>query len=490
MKRFGGKTSSWLFRHAEYLGENLVDQAVWEMEAIVPYGRELVLNSFEVVNASFQALPPKNAPICFARAVIGLGSQCGLSYCANSIPTEVYQDYRRQIREYYWPSRERWREHMFLRTEQERIRREQATDPSDRSLAFSPTKCIHSAQYYNFEIGQSPTDPQPNEPHDRQGNGHLDDPRTDPRKRSQPIVAILRREGTRSVINLDKVISVLAESEYFRLKVISYDHGCGIPETAYLMRDVHILISPHGNALGGSLWMPSTEPSNSSPTYFPTVISIDSTKYTENWFQWTTTSMGQRFMIHRCGPAPSTHPIKSEISIKVCPFHRDMDLARSVLAKVGLVLHNDTEHDDLQELTGEEFPLDLWEKYGAENVNKFLNEYWKSLSRYADPDRLLALLNQIRGDNTPRSVEADKEGVTRRPKKKSFLQLCSESKCCSPSCSGVMHRNVVGPLRAYDQDLSENNWGRLRDNEEHDAFVKTGLTLADWSPQYNESRKK
>ncbi|GJJ70052.1 hypothetical protein EMPS_02401 [Entomortierella parvispora] len=477
MKRFGGKTSSWLLRQAEYLGENSVDQAVWEVEAIISEGRELVLHSFEVVNASFQALPPKDAPICFARAVIGLGSQCGLNYCANSIPTEVYQEYSRRIKEYYWPNPERWRLHMILRAEQERIRGDQEQHHLDRSLVFSPTKCIHSAQYYNFDPEFSTT-PRSEEPQERQARGQPDDAQTDPRKRSLPIVAILKREGTRSVINLDRVISVIAETGHFRLKVISYDHGCGIPETAYLMRDVQILISPHGNALGSSLWMPSTEPSNSSLSYFPTVISIDSTKYTESWFQWTTTSMGQRFMVHRCGPAHSTHPFKSEMNPAVCPFHRDMDLARRTLSKAGLVLNPEKKDDDLLELTGEEFPIDLWEKYGGENVNKFLNEYWKSLSRYADPDRLLEILYKIREYNLPRQ-EID-EGVSE--KKMSFLQLCRESKCCAPSCSGVMHRNVVGPLRAYDQDLSEDNWGRLRDNEEHDAFVMSGLALMDWFP--------
>ncbi|KAI8601813.1 hypothetical protein EDD21DRAFT_294017, partial [Dissophora ornata] len=107
--------------------------------------------------------------------------------------------------------------------------------------------------------------------------------------------AIVERLGTRAVLNIDRVIFAIVNSGGFRLKVLSYDSGCGIPETAYLMRDVNILISTHGNALGGSLWMPSP-PSHPHPV----VISIDSTKYYENWFQWTSTAMAQRFIIHRC----------------------------------------------------------------------------------------------------------------------------------------------------------------------------------------------
>lgn len=480
MKRFGGKTSSWLLRHAEYLGENLIDQAIWEMEAILPEGKEIVLKSFEVVNSSFQVLPPKRVPICFARAVIGLGSQCGLSYCVHSTPTEVYQEYSQQIQQHYWPSPERWRVHLALREMQDRIKRDESLllPAGDRSLAFSPTKCIQTARYYNFDPHKS-TGPEQEEPLTRQGQQFPDSIQSHRHTTTAttattilPVVAILQREGTRSVLNLDKVISTIAETRDFRLKVISYDFGCGIPETAYLMRDVHILISPHGNALGGSLWMPTSLSSSSSPSlssYFPTVISIDSTRYHENWFQWTTTSMAQRFMIHRCGPAYSSHGYPKEINPDVCPLHRDINLAKTVLTKMGFNLHPETELNDLMDLTGAEFPLDLWEKYGGDKVNKFLIDYWKSLSRYADPARLLQILYQVRDEN--------REGG-----KKSYLQLCRESKCCAPYCLGVMNRNIVGPLRAYDQDWSAENWGQLHSNEEQDAFVRSGQVLQDWLP--------
>ncbi|KAG0042449.1 hypothetical protein BGZ83_000450 [Gryganskiella cystojenkinii] len=477
MKRFGGTTSSWLLRHAEYLGENLKDQALWEMEAILPHGKEIVLQPFEVMNASFQVLPPaKNtAPICFKRAVIGLGSQCGLNYCEHSTPAEVFQAYSRQIQEYYWPSSERWQEHLLLREQQAKIEKEQ-TKLGDRSLAISPTKCIRSARYYNFD-GLGNSIPDQKEPRVRQGQRYPDLLETDPTGRitAMPVIAILEREGTRSVLNLDKVISTITRTGHFRLKVLSYDYGCGIPETAYLMRDVHILISPHGNALGGSIWMPSTlsPPSSTSSTkpFFPTVISIDSTRYYESWFQWTTTSMSQRFLIHRCGPAQSNHARIEEINSEVCPFHRDMELAQSALGKADLVLDTETEQKDMLELTGPEFPIDLWMKYGGEPINTFLNDYWKSLSRYADPVRLLKVLYQIRDEN-----------IANEGGNKSYLQLCRENKCCAPDCSGVMHRNIVGPLRAYDQDLSEERWGQLRQNKEHDLFVKSGETLKDWIP--------
>ncbi|KAF9568360.1 hypothetical protein EC968_002928 [Mortierella alpina] len=465
MKRFNGTGSSWLLRQAEYVGENRREQAEWEMEAILPHGQELVLNDFEVVS-KFQVLPPKMAPICFDRAVVGLGSQCGLGYCAKNTPTEIYHAYRDQIQGHYWPTPEDWESHLRSRVASDK---ERASPPG----AHSPISCLQSARYYNFDPNDStPEITSSLEPPDRRGIADPDNTAGREEDSHRPVVAIIERRGSRSVLNLDTVISTIVQSRNFRLKVLSYDHGCGIPETAYLMRDVHVLISPHGNALGGSLWMPSP------PKHpFPVIISIDSTKYYESWFQWTTTAMGQRFLLHQCGPATSYHPTPQEINHTACPLYRDLDLARKSLAKVGMVLNKATETEDLQMLTGAEYPLELLERYNGvmSRMNRFLSDYWKNLSRYADSARMLKLLEQIQAEN-----ERDRDWIRVTMTQKSYLRVCRESRCCGPQCEGIMSRNVVGGLRAYDQKLGLEEWGQYRRSEEQEAFGRSGETLRSW----------
>ncbi|KAF8936261.1 hypothetical protein BGZ58_004399 [Dissophora ornata] len=482
-----------------FTGENLKEQAVWEMDAILPLGKELVLNRFEVVSP-FQVLPPKHAPICFERAVIGLGSQCGLSYCATNTPTEIYRAYSKQIQEYYWSTAQRWNEFLLERAVDEK---EKQAKYGGSETKFSPTKCLQTARYYNFEEGKVYFAPQYAEPRVRQGEkdpDSIDQPTTEDRNQNhqasqdrRPIVAIVERLGTRAVLNIDRVIFAIVNSGGFRLKVLSYDSGCGIPETAYLMRDVNILISTHGNALGGSLWMPSP-PSHPHPV----VISIDSTKYYENWFQWTSTAMAQRFIIHRCGPAVSYYAKPNEINEVACPLHRDLHLARTLLKKVGLVLNNDTEAEDLLQLTGAEYPIELFDRFGADQelsagtgkgeggfeaadkygttradkLNTFLSDYWKRLARYADPFRLLRLLEDIRDENAQQTEVS-----------KSYLQICREGRCCGPECVSVMNRNVVGRLRACDQDMREGLWGEHRWNKEQDEFSRSGQSFEPWSPK-------
>ncbi|KAF9315825.1 hypothetical protein BG003_002621 [Podila horticola] len=419
MKRFQGTTSSWLLRQAEYVGENTVGQAVWEMDAITS-GQELVLKSFEVVSP-FQILPPKSAPICFDRAVIGLGSQCGLSYCAANTPIEVYKAYRDQIQDYYMSTTSRW--HEFI-DQEKRLH---------NTSAFSPMNCINTARYYNFQHPTSGIEAG-GEPLFRQGVQDPDasDP-SEPPSNSSPVVAIIERRGTRSVINLDKLIEQVV-AKGFRLKVMTYDQGCGIPQVAYMMRDVSILISPHGNALGGSLWMPDKP--------FPLVVSIDTTKYHESWFMSTTTVLAQRMIVHRCGPKHSNSlPAES-----TCPYVRDLDLARRYLKQLDWTLDQDTAEEDIQALTGPEYPIELFDKYGGDKLHPFLVSYWKNLSRYVDTNRLMKLLEQVRKENM-------------QDVGKSYLQVCEEGRCCGPICEAVMSRNVVGPLGAYGQQMDGVNWG-------------------------------
>ncbi|KAK3818242.1 MAG: hypothetical protein JOS17DRAFT_676499, partial [Linnemannia elongata] len=106
------------------------------------------------------------------------------------------------------------------------------------------------------------------------------------------VVGIIQREKSRRLVNDEELIQSLVQAG-FRVKWITLDHGCGIAETAYLLRDINVLITPHGNAIGTSIFMPSHEP-------VPTIISVDNSRYKELWFKFTTTAIGQRFMQTVC----------------------------------------------------------------------------------------------------------------------------------------------------------------------------------------------
>ncbi|KAG0346271.1 hypothetical protein BG004_002024 [Podila humilis] len=428
MKRFHGTNSSWLLRQATYVGENTMQQAVWEMDAITS-GKELVLNAFEVVS-SFQVLPPKSHPICFERAVIGLGSQCGFGYCATNTPVEVYKAYRDQIQEFYFATPTQWTS--FHNNERRK----------HLAAKFSPSMCVEKARYYNFQHPSSGLEIE-GEPQIRQGVRNPDSVVVDPSAAVatfpnaspsiSPIVAIIERHGSRSVLNLDKVIERTV-AQGFRVKVMTYDQGCGIPQVAYMMRDVNILISTHGNALGGSLWMPDKP--------WPLIISIETTKHHETWFMTTTTVLAQRFTIHCCGPQFSG----SLDYESTCPFIRDVGLARVSLKGLNWQLDPEKEEQELELLTGAEYPLEMLDKYGGDKLHPFLSTYWKNLPRYADVDRLAGLLEKVW-----REIPQDAD--------KSFLQICQEGRCCGPGCDGVMARNIVGPWRAYGQQLDSAHWG-------------------------------
>jgi hypothetical protein len=193
--------------------------------------------------------------------------------------------------------------------------------------------------------------------------------------------------------------------------------------------------------------------------------------------------MGQRFISHRCGPKVSYYEEPQDINEDVCPLHRNLDLARAILKRLGITLNKATEHEDLLDLTGPEYPIDLMERYNEGikeegfKFNQFVYTYWKALERYADPAQLLKVLEQIRAENIQ-----DAEGLDAGTRKrKSYLDLCIEGRCCGPQCEVLMYRNVVGPLRAFGQDMSTAQWGEHLWSQEHNEFMHSGQILRSWT---------
>ncbi|KAG0277194.1 hypothetical protein BGZ95_006330 [Linnemannia exigua] len=530
MKRFNGTKDSWSFKVNSYYNEhNPKNQGRWEMRHIFPTGFELVLLKEELVT-EFQTLPPSDAPICFRQAVIGLGSQCALEYCEKNIPSDVYHSFRDVIAEYYWKTPDTWRQHIMTTQDhfgagaQTRLA-EATTGGSKKRFTIAPAstvadtvishhhaktqksslKCLDLARYYNFEpsSGASPLEPL-KESRNRAGFRVPDavDPEvTQSQKgRRRLVVAMIQREGSRRIINDQELVEGLAIAG-FRVKWITFDHGCGIAETAYLLRDVHVLASPHGNAIGTSIFMPTTNP-------VPTLISLDPSKYSEPWFINTATVLGHRFLSAACGP----HGYADEATKARCPYYKDLagahkglgiwgtkivlglsdELAQSYRDKVAQ--GNLTEEalqefrdyvasnaeaqqlakEELDIMIGPELPMTVVKKYDAEIIWFFLEVFWRDVPRYADVPRVVALVQELQKDQEREQVVAITGGgggvFTPEPKYKQYLDYIRRNRACGVKefCRPVLQRNVIARSRAFGIHSIDDpaRWGQPEDGSE------------------------
>ncbi|KAF9956451.1 hypothetical protein BGZ72_002775 [Mortierella alpina] len=510
MKRFGGTKNSWTFRGGRFRYDPIDRQGTWEMDHFFETGKELVLSQAEM-STPFQTLPPADAPICFRRAVIGLGSQCALVYCENNIPAEIYNSFRKEIAEYYWSSPESWKSHIVnaqaaidkdrkhqehgheTRQDEEPKQHEQGVEKrqevSGIKVGKSQLKCLELARYYNFEAAGPNHGLEQGEAQSRVGQMNPDI--VDPEKGYQNlfveagageavkenkrklVVGIIQREKSRRVINDEELIQGLVQAG-FRVKWMSFDHGCGLAETAYLLRDVNVLISPHGNAIGTSIFMPNHDPVS-------TVISVDNSRYYEAWFRFTTTAIGQRFIHTVCGP----HKYADESLRERCPFYRDLEGAQEAMGNVGLVLglpiamvKTDEEkksmsQEDLsdlretnrkyvknnpeaQKLAEQEFEVligpeqadELIHKYG-EIVWTFLAHFWKGVPRYVDVGRVVKFVQSLQQDlehekgvNT--SISQNHSMGVAQESYGLYMEYVRKGQACGfEGCGDILMRNVA-----------------------------------------------
>ncbi|KAF9146976.1 hypothetical protein BG015_011438 [Linnemannia schmuckeri] len=516
MKRFGGTKDSWTLRAARYQGDPIDRQGTWEMDHFFQTGKELVLSQAEM-STPFQTLPPSDAPICFQRAVIGLGSQCALSYCENNIPAEIYKRFREEIAEYFWSTSDTWSKHLknaqeainsrWKRQEQEHNSRQDKGAEKKRQEApggkamNSPLKCLELARYYNFEAAGPNHGLEHGEAESRVGQMHPDvaDPPEsyqnlfvesnagdDAGKASKRklVVGIIQREKSRRLLNDDELIQGLIQAG-FRVKWMSFDHGCGIAETAYLLRDVNVLITPHGNAIGTSVFMPSHDP-------VPTILSVDSSRYKEAWFMFTATAIGQRFTQTMCGPSNYV----DDASREHCPYHKDLKSGHDTLGSVrNLVLglpdsmvKTDKEkasmsgsaldrlrnknldyvnsnpaaqklaEEEMDALIGPEQPNALIRKYG-EDIWTFLLYFWKEAPRYVDVVRVVKFVQSLQRDleqeklseatistNTSTGIQQNQHMGDDGAQKsyRLYVEYVRKGRACGlDGCSGILERNVA-----------------------------------------------
>jgi hypothetical protein len=458
------------------------------MRHVFQTGYELVLGQ-EELTSEFQTLPPQDAPICFRQAVIGLGSQCALIGCEYNIPSDVYLAFRDLISDYYWRTPQTWESHLAVR--------QQGIDTAatqDRQLAVennitaaattqkTPLRCLDLVKYYNFEpsTGQDRLQPLKESKH-RVGQLSPDtvDPEMDhsanaPRRL---VVAIIQRYGSRRVINDQELAEGLAAAGY-RVKWITFDSGCGLPETAYLLRDVNVMLSPHGNAIGTSIFMPSTNP-------VPTLISLDPSRYSESWFINTASAMGQRFMQTVCGP----NRYLDDATKARCPYYKDEAGAHKLLSVGGIVERfvlglsdeqaksyrdkvdkgeltpkaieefrdlvernpaaRQLAKEELDVLIGPEVPNALVAKYGDGVVWQFLELFWRDTPRHVDVPRVVAFMHELQQDQE-REQAAAGAASTPELKYQQYLTYIRQSRACGVKyCKAILRRNVIQESRVF-----------------------------------------
>ncbi|KAG0361737.1 hypothetical protein BG005_007443 [Podila minutissima] len=505
MKRYNGTDRSWVLREGnahdgfydtKHLGHWEI-QELFKQDDIIQsmtgkptrkiYSRELVLDRDELTTG-FQTLPPTDAPICFREAVVGTGSQCGQAYCERNIPTSIYNEFSEKMARNFWPTREAWthtanvgnRGFLLQKASKEdmTIDRIYAQGPKDTvkqvapseeqmlSNDGSPMNCLLNTKYFNFENPANVSGPR-TEASERIGMANPDALLGDTPKRI--VVALVQRESSRTVVNLEKLQDELV-AKGFRVKYITFDHGCGLPATAYLLRDVDFMVTPHGNAIGTSLFMPRRPHS--------TVLSIDNTLYDEPWFMWTTSAVGTRFLQHQNGPH------RPDLDPKVYPIARNMKTALYTLGYSNLKLNRGRNahsmvdvhdpDDELLILTGGDLEAIQRVKSKHANdldkVNNFLADYWKEAPRYLDVAKVIKMAEQIEQDSIK---DADR----------TFVQLCLENRCCGNYCEqvgpneSVFLRNVVGNHAAHGMLTAPGDWGKYR-GPDGVARLKTADELA------------
>ncbi|GJJ76129.1 hypothetical protein EMPS_08488 [Entomortierella parvispora] len=551
MKRFGHTRDSWTFRAARFWADPIDRQGTWEMDHFFQTGRELVLRE-EELSTSFQTLPPKDAPICFRRAVIGLGSQCALGYCEKNIPTEVYKAFRDEIADFYWKTPLTWQSHLKnaqyaidhgldhqehetighktkkrwlddnenLEKTQALVRKSNITGVLERrqekgAQDTTQLKCLEIARYYNFERAVPGHGQEQGEVTSRIGQRNPDyvdlestyeNTITAGGKR-QLVVGILQRESSRRLLNGDELVEKLVQAG-FRVKWMSFDHGCGLAETAYLLRDVNVLISPHGNALGASIFMPTHDPVSS-------IISVDTSRYTEDWFMSTSSALGQRFVQTWCGP---TQYADEETKAR-CPYSKDSVGAAKLLENkpdviLGLPKEMIKSYDELKEMTdeqkqsvydnqrayvkshpeaqklaleeldiliGPEYPKALLEKYNTWVSWIYQAEYWKGTPRWIDVVRMVKLVEKLQTEKEQEMLAEEnlKHTMALGTSQRSYglyIDYVRKGKACGPTgCKDILDRNVAKSTGAFGTHSMDNVhlWGQPTSESE---TLRRGIT--------------
>lgn len=189
------------------------------------------------------------------------------------------------------------------------------------------------------------------------------------------------------------------------IKMIEFDEGCDLKSTAYLVKDLDVLIGPFGNGLGSGLFMKNNS----------IVISIASRWYNEDWYIWTSTAIGRRIYNFECN------------SLK-CQDN-DSLLLENILKKYNINLNN----IEFNRVLNEQNPIDVLSKYIPNEEWKVIEEYHKDVSRKIDIELFIPFLKDILKNHFNNT---------------NYVDLCRNNLCCN-NCDGQLNRNVFGENNAW-----------------------------------------
>ena len=255
MKKQGGSRDSWMYRAVTSASFPNMGQPLFTADFFND-GRDIVTDTHSLTSDQ-QLLLQRDETVCFKKAVIGAGVACSLSYyCEQPIESDIYTSFRDEALDYY-VTQERWQQHNEHSSIHDTNRDDQA--------------CVETVK-----ISTPPN-----------------------ASKNTKVIAIINRTKSRRVTNEQEIVDAL-KSEYI-IKQISFDKGCSLASSAYLMHDVDMLISPHGSQEGAAIFMKDNS----------VIISINARGYSEDWFAYPFTAMGRRFYNFEVKTSPSFRPFPS-----------------------------------------------------------------------------------------------------------------------------------------------------------------------------------
>ncbi|KAJ8653987.1 hypothetical protein O0I10_010323 [Lichtheimia ornata] len=351
-------------------------------------GRDLVRDEHELTSPQQMLLPEE--PICFQEAVIGTRVSCSLSlYCEQPIESDIYAAFREATLNYY-VKEDHWKQH----------NKESSLHGTDRD----DQACVETMREFKTAVtSNKPT----------------------------RVIGVINRGGSRHITNLQQVMDAIIDSATERnyvLRVLDFDKGCSLASTAYVMKDVDLLLTPHGSQQGGAVFMKNNS----------VVISINARGYSENWFAFPLTAMGRRFYNFEC---------QSSICVD-----KDLERAQRTLAMYEIPIPPENVLDDCLAWENDRSPDGCLGAYfdkmhiehNSDQLQFAIGQYHKDAPRKIDVTRFMAFF-----EKTIKEMD-DFETM-------SYRQICDLEKCCGYSCDDVLGPVVYGSalegrLLAWPQD--------------------------------------
>ncbi|KAI9489738.1 hypothetical protein BDB00DRAFT_841164 [Zychaea mexicana] len=379
MKKHGASRDSWMYRAMTSASYPFMGQPLFTADFFSD-GRDIVTDTHSLTSDQ-QLVLKRGETVCFSKAVIGAGVACSLSYyCEQPIDSDIYASFRDEAVDYY-VTQGRWQQHNEHSLLHDANRDDQA--------------CVESMQVHA--------------PPNTMNNTR--------------VIAILNRSKNRRITNEQEIVDAL-KSKYI-IKLLSFDKGCSLASSAYLLHDVDVLISPHGSQEGAAIFMKDNS----------VVLSVDSRGYSEDWFAYPFTAMGRRFYNFECQAMNCVDT--------------DVALAKRKFEEVGVYLPSLDAVQECASWSNNRSPDACIKEYlgdtvDSEKASKASLHYLKDAPRRADMSRLVPFIT-----NVMREFDDFRD--------MSYRQICDMEKCCGYNCGYALGTNVYGTdrggqMKAWPQD--------------------------------------